>query len=72
MSKKRVEIGQVFQSVGSPNGRTWRVRSTRTLYGILHAELVSTEDEGDAKTLSCLILADTSHYRRIEAQGAAV
>lgn len=66
MSKKRVQIGQVYQVVGSSSGRAWRVKSTLELFGIPHARVVSTEDEGDMKTLSCLVLADTSHYRLIE------
>ncbi len=66
MSRKQVKVGQVFQSVGSTNGRLWRVKATRALLGIPHAQVVSTEDEGDAKTLSCLVLTDPSHYRLID------
>lgn len=66
MRKKQVLVGQVFQSVGVTNGRCWRVKATVTLFGIPHAQVVSTEDEGDAKTLSCLVLADSSFYRLID------
>lgn len=71
MSKKRVQIGQVYQSVGSTVGRAWRVKATLDLYGIPHARVVSTEDEGDTKTLSCLVLIDPAHYRMIEAAPAS-
>lgn len=63
MAKKRVEVGQVFQAVNTASARTWRVVSTIDLHGIPHARVVSTEDEGDLKTLSCLILMDPSYYR---------
>lgn len=65
MSKKQVLVGQVFQSVSSPNGRSWRVKATFTMLGIPHAQMVSIEDEGDSKTLSCLVLVDPDHYRLI-------
>ncbi len=65
MSKKQVLVGQVFQSVGPTNGRCWRVKATVTVLGIPHAQVVSTEDEGDGKTLSCHVLTDTSFYRLI-------
>lgn len=71
MSKKRVQIGQVYQTVGSSVGRTWRVKATLDLYGIPHARVVSTEDEGDTKTLSCLVLVDPAHYKLVEAAPAA-
>jgi len=67
MAKKRVQVGQVYQSVGSVSGRTWRVFATVDLYGIPHARISSTEDEGDTKTLSCLILSDPAHYRLVQA-----
>lgn len=66
MSKKSVQIGQVFQSVGPGNHRSWRVREILILLGLPHARIVSTEDEGDMKTLSCLILNDPDHYRLID------
>ncbi|MBP2314059.1 hypothetical protein [Azospirillum soli] len=66
MSKKQVQVGQVFQSVGSANGRSWRVKSTFNMLGIPHAQVVSIEDEGDSKTLSCLVLVDPDYYRLIE------
>ena len=65
MSKKHVQIGQVFQPVGTAGGRGWRVTATVSLLGIPHARVVSTEDDGVSKTLSCSVLADTSHYRLI-------
>ncbi|WP_448208658.1 hypothetical protein [Azospirillum sp. sgz302134] len=71
MSKKKVMVGQVFQTVGATNGRSWRVKATLTLFGIPHAQMVSTEDEGDAKTLSCLVLTDSSYYRLIESPPVA-
>ncbi|MDQ2106060.1 hypothetical protein [Azospirillum isscasi] len=70
MAKKQVLVGQVFQTVGATNGRSWRVRETVTLYGIPHARVVSTEDEGDAKTLSCLVLTDSNYYRMIGSPSA--
>nr|WP_295832043.1 hypothetical protein [uncultured Azospirillum sp.] len=70
MSKKHVQIGQVFQPVGSAGGRGWRVTATVNLLGIPHARVVSTEDEGVSKTLSCSVLSDTSHYRLIAAAPA--
>lgn len=63
MSRKQIQIGQVYQTVGSSSGRAWRVKATLNLMGIPHARMVSTEDEGDMKTLSCLILADSDYYR---------
>lgn len=71
MAKKRVQVGQVYQSVGTVSGRNWRVIATVDVYGIPHARVVSTEDEGDMKTLSCLILTDPSHYRLILSETAA-
>lgn len=71
MSKKRVQVGQVYQSVGSTVGRSWRVKATVDLFGIPHARVVSTEDEGDVKTLSCLVLTDPDHYRLVDAAPAA-
>ncbi|WP_042442910.1 hypothetical protein [Azospirillum sp. B510] len=65
MSKKHVQIGQVFQAIGSAGGRGWRVTATVNLLGIPHARVVCTEDDGVFKTLSCSVLADTSHYRLI-------
>ncbi|SMH58772.1 hypothetical protein [Azospirillum agricola] len=65
MSKKHVQIGQVFQPVGAGKGRAWRVMGTVNLLGIPHARIVSTEDEGVSKTLSCSVLVDTDHYRLI-------
>lgn len=65
MGKKQVQVGQVFQAVGPTNGRCWRVKATVVLFGIPHAQVVSTEDEGDHKTLSCLVLTDTSFYRLV-------
>ncbi|MBP2297828.1 hypothetical protein [Azospirillum picis] len=70
MSKKRVQIGQVFQSVGSVGGRGWRVTATVDLLGIPHARVVCTDDDGVFKTLSCSVLADPSHYRLIAAAPA--
>ncbi len=67
MSKKHVQIGQVFQPVGGGKGRAWRVMGTVNLLGIPHARIVSTEDEGVSKTLSCSVLIDTDHYRLIAA-----
>lgn len=66
MSKKRVQVGQVYQAVGTTSGRSWRVKATLELFGIPHARLTSTEDEGDMKTLSCLVLTDSSQYKLIE------
>jgi hypothetical protein len=71
MAKKRVQVGQVYQSVGSASGRNWRVTATVDVFGIPHARVVCTEDEGDMKTLSCLILADPTHYRLIPGESAA-
>jgi hypothetical protein len=71
MAKKRVQVGQVYQSVGTASGRNWRVVSTVDVYGIPHARVVSAEDEGDMKTLSCLILTDTTHYRLLPGESAA-
>lgn len=70
MSKKHVQIGQVFQPVGAASGRGWRVMATVDLLGIPHARIVSTEDNRVSKTLSCSVLADSSHYRLIEAAPA--
>lgn len=70
MSKKHVQIGQVFQPVGGGTARGWRVTATVNLLGIPHARVVSTEDEGVSKTLSCSVLADTSHYRLIASDPA--
>jgi len=69
--KHQVQVGQVYQAIGAASGRSWRVKDTLTLFGIPHARVVSTEDEGDSKTLSCLILSDTGYYRMIEAAPAA-
>jgi len=69
--KHHVQVGQVYQSVGSASGRSWRVRDTVTLFGIPHARVVSTEEEGDVKTLSCLVLSDSDHFRLIEQAPAA-
>ncbi|HEY0836462.1 MAG TPA: hypothetical protein VGE72_21315 [Azospirillum sp.] len=71
MSKKQVRIGQVYQTVGSSSNRAWRVRETLNLFNIPHARVSSTEDEGDVKTLSCLVLTDPTHYRLIESPAAA-
>lgn len=71
MSKKQVQIGQVYQSVGSSSARAWRVRDTLNLFNIPHARVVSTEDDGDVKTLSCLVLTDPDYYRLIENPAAA-
>jgi hypothetical protein len=67
MDRKQVQVGQVFQTVGSPSGRAWRVKAILNLAGIPHAQLVNTEEEGENKTLSCLVLADPSRYCRLEA-----
>lgn len=69
--KHHVQVGQVYQAIGAANGRSWRVKDTLTLFGIPHARVASAEDEGDMKTLSCLILADTDFYRMIEPAPAA-
>lgn len=66
MAKKRVQVGQVYQSITTASGRSWRVTSTVDLFGIPHARIVSTEDEGDIKTLSCLVLMDQNHYRLVQ------
>jgi len=66
MSKKQVQVGQVFQSVSSTNGRSWRVKATFNMLGIPHAQVVNIEDEGDSKTLSCLVLVDPDYYRLID------
>lgn len=71
MAKKRVQVGQVYQSVGTVSARTWRVTATVDVYGIPHARVVSNEDEGDMKTLSCLILTDLTHYRLVHSETAA-
>jgi hypothetical protein len=71
MARKIVQVGQVYQVAGSPTGRTWRVRSTVDLFGITHARVVSTDDEGETKTLSCQVLADPDFYRMVDA-GPAV
>lgn len=71
MSKRQIQVGQVYQSVGSASGRAWRVKATINLLGIPHARVVSTEDEGDMKTLSCLVLADNDYYRLIVTPAAA-
>ena len=63
MSKRQILVGQIYQSVGSATSRAWRVKATVSLLGIPHARVVSTEDEGDIKTLSCLVLADSDYYR---------
>lgn len=70
MSRNKIQVGQVYQTVGSSSGRTWRVKGTVSLLGIPHARVVSTEDEGDVKTLSCHVLADVGYYRLV-AQSAA-
>lgn len=67
MRKRSVQVGQVYQSVSPGNHRSWRVRETLMLLGLPHARVVSTEDEGDTKTLSCLVLADPNHYRLVTA-----
>ena len=69
--KHHVQPGQVYQAIGAASGRSWRVKDTLDLFGIPHARVVSTEDEGDQKTLSCLVLADTDYYRMIEDAPAA-
>ncbi|MFD1627744.1 hypothetical protein [Azospirillum griseum] len=65
MAKKHVQVGQVFQPVGAAKGRAWRVTETVTLLGIPHARVVSTEDDGVSKTLSCSVLIDSDHYKLI-------
>lgn len=65
MSKRAIQVGQIYQTVGSATGRSWRVKSTTNLLGIPHARVVSTEDEGDIKTLSCSVLADSDFYRLV-------
>lgn len=70
MSKKQIQVGQVYQTVGSSSGRTWRVKGTVSLLGIPHARVVSTEDEGEVKTLSCHILADAGYYRLVQQSAA--
>jgi hypothetical protein len=71
MAKKRVQIGQVFQAVGSVRASNWRVVATLDLHGIPHARVVSVEDDGEMKTLSCLILVDPARYRLIQAAPVA-
>lgn len=71
MSKKRVQVGQVYQTVGTSVGRNWRVKATVDVYGIPHARIVNTDDEGETKTLSCQVLIDTAHYKLVEAAPAA-
>jgi hypothetical protein len=63
MSKKEIQVGQVYRSVGAAGTRAWRVTATVSLLGIPHARIVNTEDEGYTKTLSCFILADSDFYR---------
>ena len=63
MSKKEIQVGQIYRSVGAANGRAWRVTATVRLLGIPHARIVNTEDQGHTKTLSCFILADSDYYR---------
>ncbi len=70
MARKQVQVGQVYQSIGSSVGRAWRVQATLNLFGIPHARLVSTEEEGDVKTLSCLVLSDTDYYKLVATQPA--
>lgn len=70
MVKKQVQVGQVYQTVGSSSGRSWRVKGTVNLMGIPHARVVSTEDEGDVKTLSCFILVDAGYYRLVQSAAA--
>lgn len=70
MSKREIQIGQVYQTVGSAGGRAWRVASKINLMGIPHARVVSTEDEGRIKTLSCLVLADADFYKLVPPSAA--
>lgn len=70
MSKRDIQIGQVYQTVGSAGSRAWRVTSKVNLLGIPHARVVSTEDEGRMKTLSCLILADGDFYKLLPSSAA--
>lgn len=69
--KHHVHPGQVYQAVGAASARSWRVKDMLELLGIPHARIVSTEDEGAMKTLSCLILSDTGYYRMIEQAAVA-
>ncbi|HYG85854.1 MAG TPA: hypothetical protein VD978_06320 [Azospirillum sp.] len=69
--KHQVRVGQVYQAVAAASGRSWRVKDVLTLFGIPHVRVVSSDNEGDIKTLSCLVLADTSYYRMIEEAPAA-
>ncbi|WP_029006716.1 hypothetical protein [Azospirillum halopraeferens] len=66
MSRKQVSVGQVYKVAGAASGRTWRVMSTVSLFGIPHARIVNTEDQGETKTLSCLVLADSNFYRLVD------
>lgn len=66
MSKKQVQVGQVFQTIGSSSARSWRVTDTLNVFGIPHARVVSIEGDGDTKTLSCLVLTDSDFYRVID------
>ncbi|MGQ9367320.1 hypothetical protein [Azospirillum sp. ST 5-10] len=70
MGRKQIQVGQVYQVAGATNGRTWRVTATVALFGIPHARIVNTEDEGETKTLSCLVLADSAFYRLVETRPA--
>lgn len=67
MAKKRVQVGQVFQVVGSLRMSSWRVVATLELHGIPHARVVNVDDEGEMKTLSCLILTDPIRFRLVQA-----
>lgn len=69
--KHQVRVGQVYQPIDAANGRSWRVAVTLTFFGIPHARVVNTEDEGVMKTLSCSVLTDPGFYRLIEDAPAA-
>lgn len=72
MSRKQVQVGQVFQSVGVTNSRCWRVKATVVLFGIPHAQVVCTDDEGAHKTLSCFVLTDGNFYRLVPPPSGSV
>jgi hypothetical protein len=60
--KKSVEIGQLYQAVGKASG-SWRVAKLVDQSGILHARLVSTDNNRDQRLMACSVVLDPARYR---------
>lgn len=62
--KKHVEVGQVYQSIGR-NGTVWEVAKLVDQVGILHARLISMDNNRDQRLVACSVILESARYRLV-------